>query len=170
MNQSRAVFSHLCAHLPASSFRRWVARYQADRYVKSFSCWDQCLCLIFAQLTQRESLRDIGACLRSLPGRLYHLGIHGSVARSTLADANEVRDWRTYADFAQVLIGGICVFAAATRAPWIEAPDYALTRPSCLLASTAPEDTPVCCAGFTSSIQNVRRNSYFSRTTSNRPH
>ncbi len=105
MNQGRTVFAQLCQHLPASSFRRCVERYQADRYVKSFSCWDQFLCMAFAQLTQRESLRDIEACLRSLPGRLYHLGIRGSVARSTLADANEHRDWRIYADFAQVLIG-----------------------------------------------------------------
>ena len=104
MNQGRTVFAQLCAHLPGSSFRRCVARYGADRYVKSFSCWDQFLCMIFAQLTQRESLRDIEACLRSLSGRLYHLGIR-NVARSTLADANERRDWRTYADFAQVLIG-----------------------------------------------------------------
>jgi hypothetical protein len=105
MNQGRTVFSQICAHLPSSSFRRCVARYRADRYVKSFSCWDQFLCMIFAQLTQRESLRDIEACLRSLSGRLYHIGIHSKVSRSTLADANESRDWRTYADFAQVLIG-----------------------------------------------------------------
>ena len=104
MNQGRTVFAQICAHLPASSFRRCVARYGADHYVKSFSCWDQFLCLIFAQLTQRESLRDIEACLRSLSGRLYHLGIRGGVARSTFADANERRDWRTFADFAQVLI------------------------------------------------------------------
>src|SRR5271154_921796 len=105
MNQGRTVFAQLCQHLPASSFRRCVERYQADRYVKSFSCWDQFLCMAFAQLTQRESLRDIEACLRSLPGRLYHLGIRGSVARSPPAAANEHRDWRIYADFAQVLIG-----------------------------------------------------------------
>jgi uncharacterized protein DUF4372/DDE family transposase len=104
MNQGRTVFAQMCAHLPVSSFRRCVERYQADRYVKSFSCWDQFLCMAFAQLTQRDSLRDTEACLRSLPGRLYHLGIRGNVARSTLADANEGRDWRTYADFAQVLI------------------------------------------------------------------
>src|SRR4051812_2607235 len=89
MNQGRTVFAQMCAHLPVSSFRRCVERYQADRYVKSFSCWDQFLCMAFAQLTQRDSLRDTEACLRSLPGRLYHLGIRGNVARSTLADANE---------------------------------------------------------------------------------
>lgn len=104
MNQGRTVFAQLCEHLPTSSFRRCVERYRADRYVKSFSCWDQFLCMAFAQLTQRESLRDVEACLRSLSGRLYHLGIRGHVSRSTLADANEHRDWRAYADFAQVLI------------------------------------------------------------------
>jgi Domain of unknown function (DUF4372)/Transposase DDE domain len=106
MNEGRTVFSQFCAHLPSSSFHRCVARYQAERYVKSFSCWDQFLCMAFAQCTQRESLRDIEGALRSLPPeRLYHLGIRGKVSRATLADANEGRDWRTYADFAQVLIG-----------------------------------------------------------------
>lgn len=106
MNQGRTVFSQLCAHLPASSFRRCVARYQADHYVKAFSCWDQFLCMAFAQCTHRESLRDIEGALRSLPPeRLYHLGIRGRISRATLADANEARDWRSYADFAQVLIG-----------------------------------------------------------------
>ena len=83
-----------------------MTRYGAERYVKKFSCWDQFLCLAFAQCTHRESLRDIEAALRSLPQqRLYHLGIRSEIARTTLADANETRDWRTYADFAQVLIG-----------------------------------------------------------------
>lgn len=105
MNEGRTVFSQFCAHLPTSAFRRCVARYDAERYVKSFSCWDQFLCMVFAQCTQRESLRDIEGALRSLPSqRLYHLGIRGQVSRSTLADANEGRDWRTYGDFAQVLI------------------------------------------------------------------
>ena len=106
MNEGRTVFSQLCAHLPSSSFRRCVTRYQTELYVKSFSCWDQFLCMAFAQITHRESLRDIEGALRSLsPQRLYHLGIRGKVSRTTLADANEARDWRTYADFAQVLIG-----------------------------------------------------------------
>ncbi len=105
MNDGRTVFSQFCAHLPSSSFRRCVARYDAERYVKSFSCWDQFLCMVFAQCTQRESLRDIESALRSLPAtRLYHLGIRSQVSRSTLADANEHRDWRMYGDFAQVLI------------------------------------------------------------------
>lgn len=106
MNQGRTVFAQFCAHLPSSSFRRCVEHYRSERYVKKFSCWDQFLCMAFAQCTQRESLRDIEGALRSLPpGRLYHLGIRSQVARATLADANESRDWRTYADFAQVLIG-----------------------------------------------------------------
>jgi hypothetical protein len=105
MNEGCTVFAQVCAHAPTSSFRRCVTRYGAERYVKSFSCWDQFLCMVFAQFTHRESLRDIEACLRSLSGRLYQLGVRGKVSRSTLADANECRDWRTYADFAQVLIG-----------------------------------------------------------------
>jgi hypothetical protein len=90
--------------LPLSEFRRCVARYQGDYKVRGFSCLDQFLCLAFAQLTYRESLRDIETCLRALQPKLYHMGIRGRVARSTLADANESRDWRIVADFAQVLI------------------------------------------------------------------
>lgn len=86
------------------SFRECVNRYQGDRYIKSFSCLDQYLCMVFAQLTLRESLRDIETCLRVQKNKLYHMGIRGSVSRSTLADANECRDWRIYADFAQVMI------------------------------------------------------------------
>lgn len=104
MNEGRTVFSQLIDHAPIHEFRRCVARHAADYRLRRFSCWDQFLCMAFAQVTQRESLRDIEACLRSLPTRLYHLGIRGHVSRSTLADANEKRDWRTYADFAQVLI------------------------------------------------------------------
>lgn len=81
-----------------------MLRYRGDYQQKSFSCWDQFLCMAFAQLTYRESLRDIEACLRSMSGKLYHMGFRGKVARSTLADSNESRDWRIYADFAQVLI------------------------------------------------------------------
>ena len=82
-----------------------MARYRGDYQQKSFSCWDQYLAMAFAQLTYRESLRDIEACLRSMSGKLYHAGFRGRVARTTLADANESRDWRIYADFAQILIG-----------------------------------------------------------------
>jgi len=98
------VFSQLIDHAPIHEFRRCVARYGADYRLRSFSCWDQFLCMAFAQLTFRESLRDIEACLRAAPTRLYHLGVRGNVSRSTLADANERRDWRVYADFAQSLI------------------------------------------------------------------
>jgi hypothetical protein len=104
MNQGRTIFAQLVEHLPIHEFRRCVARYRGNHKVKTFSCWDQFLCMLFAQLTYRESLRDIVACLRTLRGRLYHMGIRGQVSRSTLADTNEARNWRIYADFAQVLI------------------------------------------------------------------
>ena len=91
--------------LPDREFRRCVERYQGDIRLRGFSCWDQYLAMAFAQLTYRESLRDIEACLRSMQGKLYHLGFRGKVARSTLADANESHDWRIFANFAQVLIG-----------------------------------------------------------------
>jgi len=104
MNTGRTVFAQLIEHLPHKEFQKCIARYHGDRYLKSFSCWDQYLAMAFAQLTYREGLRDIEACLRSVGGKLYHMGFRARVARSTLADANEMRDWRIYADFAQVLI------------------------------------------------------------------
>src|SRR5437868_12516607 len=100
MNSGRTVFSQLISFLPDREFRRCVARYGGNRRLREFSCWDQYLTMAFAQLTYRESLRDIEACLRSLQGKLYHLGFRGQVSRSTLADANENRDWRSFADFA----------------------------------------------------------------------
>jgi len=105
MNLGRTVFSQLLDFIPTYQFQLCVDRYQGNRYVKGFSCWDQFLCLAFAQLTYRRSLRDIEACLRSQQPKLYHMGFRGQVSRNTLAHANEVRDWRIYADFAQVLIG-----------------------------------------------------------------
>jgi len=93
------------AHLSAYEFQKCVARYRGDSHGRGFSCWDQYLAMAFAQLTYRESLRDIEVCLRSMSGKLYHVGFRGQVSRSTLADANETHDWRIYADFAQVLIG-----------------------------------------------------------------
>ncbi len=93
------------AHLSAYEFQKCVARYRGDSHGRGFSCWDQYLAMAFAQLTYRESLRDIEACLRSMTGKLYHVGFRGQVSRSTLGDANETHDWRIYADFAQVLIG-----------------------------------------------------------------
>jgi hypothetical protein len=92
-------------HLPRYEFQKCVSRYRGEYQQKSFSCWDQFLAMAFAQLTYRESLRDIEACLRSMGGKLYHAGFRSKVARSTLADANEGRDWRIFADFAQILIG-----------------------------------------------------------------
>src|SRR5512136_489446 len=90
--------------LPIYEFHQCVQRYHGHYKMKSFSCWDQFLCMAFAQLTYRESLRDIEACLRSAQRKLYHMGIRGKVSRNTLAHANQVRDWRIYADFAQVVI------------------------------------------------------------------
>jgi hypothetical protein len=105
MNLGRTVFAQLIDHLPSYEFQKCVARYGGDSHWRGFSCWDQFLAMAFAQLTYRESLRDIEACLRSMSGKLYHMGLRGKVARSTLADANESHDWRIYADFAQVLVG-----------------------------------------------------------------
>jgi len=105
MHQGHYVFAQLMQHLPLTTFRRCVARYDGERRVKRFSCLDQYLCLAFAQLTWRESLRDIEACLRAQSAKLYHLGFRSTIARNTLANANAVRDWRIYADFAQHLIG-----------------------------------------------------------------
>jgi hypothetical protein len=101
---TQTVFAQLTEYLPQYEFQKCVTRYQGDYRLRSFSCWDQFLCMAFAQLTYRESLRDIEACLRSLERKLYHIGVRGQVSRSTLADANESRDWRIYADFAHVLI------------------------------------------------------------------
>jgi hypothetical protein len=105
MNLGKLVFAQLTQHLPLTTFRRCVARYGGEHKVKTFSCLDQYLCMTFAQLTYRESLRDIEACLRAQADKLYHMGIRSRVSRSTLADANEGRDWRIYADYAQSLIG-----------------------------------------------------------------
>ena len=105
MYEGRTVFAQLMDHLPRHTFRRLVKRYSGAHRVKNFTCWDQFLCMAFAQLTYRDSLRDIEACLGAVPEKLYHLGFRArAVARSTLADANENRDWRMFADFAQVLI------------------------------------------------------------------
>src|SRR4026207_895252 len=104
MNEGKFVFAQLMPHLPLSSFARCVQLYDGEHKVKSFSCLDQYLSMAFAQLTYRESLRDIEACLCAQQQKLYHMGIKSRVSRSTLADANESRDWRIYADFAQSLI------------------------------------------------------------------
>lgn len=104
MNTGRTVFSQIMDFLPLRDLRKCVKRYRGNYKVQKFSCMDQFLCMAFAQLTYRESLRDIEACLRAMQSKLYHMGIRSRVSKSTLADANENRDWRIYADFAQVLI------------------------------------------------------------------
>jgi len=104
MNQGKTILAQLMDFLPAHDFRHCVERYQGHYKIKSFSCWDQFLCMAFAQLTYRESLRDIQACLRGSQQKLYHMGFRGKVSRNTLAHANQVRDWRIYGDFAQILI------------------------------------------------------------------
>ena len=104
MNSGKLVFAQVMPHLPLTTFRRCVERYRGEFKVKSFSCLEQFLCMAFAQLTFRESLRDIEACLRAQRSKLYHMGIRSKISRSTLADANESRHWRIYAEFAQSLI------------------------------------------------------------------
>jgi len=104
MYAGQLIFSQVIDHLPLHTFQRCVKRYHGNHKIKSFTCLDQYLCMVFAQLTYRESLRDIEACLRAQQNKLYHMGIRGQVSRNTLANANKVRDWRIYADFAQSLI------------------------------------------------------------------
>jgi len=104
MYQGQTVFSQVMSFLPQKKFRQCVRRYHGNYRTRSFTCYDQLLCMAFAQLTYRESLRDIECCLRAMQEKLYHMGIRGKVSRSTLADANETRDWRIYGDFAQILI------------------------------------------------------------------
>jgi transposase len=104
MNQGQTIFSQVIDFLPKKRFRQCVNRYNGNHRIRSFTCYNQFLCMAFAQLAYRESLRDIECCLRAMREKLYHMGIRGGVSRSTLADANEIRDWRIYSDFAQVLI------------------------------------------------------------------
>src|SRR5665213_687126 len=105
MYAGKLIFAQITDQIHPEQFRRCVRRYNGDYKVKTFSCWNQFLCMAFGQLTFRESLRDVETCLRSRPDQLYHLGIRGEVSHSTLADANRERDWRIYHDFAQRLIG-----------------------------------------------------------------
>ena len=104
MNRGRTIFAQVMQYIPHGEFVRCVERYDGERYAKSFSCIDQYLCMAFAQLTYREGLRDIESCLRAHQSKLYHMGMRTTIARSTLAHANEHRDWRIWADFAQTLI------------------------------------------------------------------
>src|SRR2546425_9502581 len=105
MNNGRTIFSQWIECVPNKEFQKSVSRYRGDHYVKKFSCWDQFLSMAFAQLTYRDGLRDIESCLQSVGSKLYHMGFRSKIKRSTLADANELRDWRIYADVARVLIG-----------------------------------------------------------------
>jgi hypothetical protein len=105
MDIGKTIFAQLMDFLPVYEFHKCVQRYNGHYKVKHFSCWNQFLCMAFAQLTYRESLRDIEACLRSAQRKLYHMGFRSNVSRNTLAHANQIRDWRIYADFAQILIG-----------------------------------------------------------------
>lgn len=118
MYEGKLVFAQLMDHLPMHTLRRTVERFGGDRWVKSFSCQEQFKAMAFAQLTYRESLRDIAICLSAQPTKLYHMGFRNPVCRSTLADANETRDWRIWAHFAQSLIaqarGVVC-----GRGPWL---------------------------------------------------
>jgi len=102
MINGKSIFSQLIGFLPDCEFRSCVAHYDGDRYTKKLFCWEQFLAMAFAQLVSRESLRDIEACLGAIGPKLYHMGLGSAVARSNLADANENRDWRIFADFAQV--------------------------------------------------------------------
>jgi len=104
MHAGRIVFSQILDFMPRYEFNKCVQRYQGNHRIRKFSCYDQFLCMAFAQLTYRESLRDIETCLRALQKKLYHAGLRSTIARSTLAEANENRDWHIYADFAQILI------------------------------------------------------------------
>jgi hypothetical protein len=104
MNAGKTVFAQLLAHLPRHEFRRTVARHRGNYRVRSFSCWDQFIAMAFAQLSGRESLRDIEACLSSHREKLYHVGMRGKISRSTLSDANERRDFRIYEEVGYSLI------------------------------------------------------------------
>ena len=105
MNSGKSIFAQLMEFISVYEFRKCVKRYNGNYKIKRFTCWEQFLCMAFAQLTYRESLRDIEACLRATHKKLYHIGIRSKVSRNTLANANQVRDWHIYTDFAQTLIG-----------------------------------------------------------------
>ena len=127
MHAGKLVFAQIMEFAPWKTFSRLVAKYQGDANTRTFRCLDQFLCMAFAQLTYRESLRDIEACLLAQPSKLYHLGFRGNITRSNLADANEGRDWRIYADFAQTLIRTARrLYATETLAVDLEETVYAL--------------------------------------------
>lgn len=104
MNQGQTIFAQIMSYIPKHRFDCCVKKYRGHYKVQSFSCWEQFLSMAFAQLTYRESLRDIETCLRAMQDKLYHIGIRSKISHSTLAYANQTRDWRIYADFAFILI------------------------------------------------------------------
>jgi len=104
LNKGQTVLTEIMSYLPRHIFRKCVNKYQGNYKVRSFSCWEQFLVMAFSQLTYRESLRDIETCLRAMKNKLHHIGIQSNISRSTIADANEKRDYRIYADFALILI------------------------------------------------------------------
>ena len=124
MYSGKLVFAQVMDHLPMHTFRRAVSRYGGNRYVKSFPCHSQFLCMAFAQLTYRESLRDIEVCLRAQRQKLYHLGIRSPVSRNTLANANKQRDWRIYAEVAQQPVAKVRdpAWSGGDRFPYTEDP------------------------------------------------
>jgi hypothetical protein len=125
--EGKLVFAQVMEHLPLHALRRSVARFDGDRLARGFSCQDQFRCMAFAQLTYRESLRDTVTCLNAQVGKLYHMGVRGRVRRSTLADANEARDWRIYASFAAALIAQArALYADDPLLPEITGTAYAL--------------------------------------------
>jgi hypothetical protein len=126
MNSGRSVFAQLLDFVPKHEFNKCVQRYHGHRRLRKFSCFDQFLCMAFAQFTYRDSLRDIETCLRAMSTNLYHAGFRGKVSRSTLADANEKRDWRIYSDFAHVLIAQArLLYANDAFAADLDQPAYA---------------------------------------------
>lgn len=125
MHAGQLIFAQLLDLLPRHAFNLCVQRYGGNHRARRFRCWDQFVVMAFAQLTFRESLRDVETCLRAMPRKLYHAGLRGSVARSTLAEANEQRDWRIWADFAQVLIAQARhLYAGESLSPRLKAPVY----------------------------------------------
>ena len=146
MNQGQTVFAQIMEFISHDDFRRCVQRYDGNRSIRRLSCWDQFLAMAFAQLTYRQSLRDIEACLGAQRSKLYHCGFRGSVRRSTLADANERRDWRIYADFAHTLIHmARPLYADTELALDLDATVYALdatTIDLCLSLSPGPDTKP----------------------------
>src|SRR5262249_2988524 len=165
MNLGKLVFAQVTQHLPLTTFRRCVTRYGGAHKVKSFSCLDQYLCMAFAQLTYRDSLRHMEACLRAQQSKLYHMGIKSQVSRSTLADANESRDWRIYADFANRSLPSPVVFMPQSRLAstsktrsmlWMPAPSTCACRYLLGLRFARPRRPSSCTRSWTCAATSLR--------------